>query len=427
MPDPRPSAQPSRARAWLPGDDRLDHGASGRKRQLRPATENSAGHGLNSLSNRERLTLILLILLVLLIGVLHAVTPGDQLVLHDIYRRASYLPIVVAAILFGIRGGLALALVAIVSFIPHLRHFYLMGWNAYLAELPEIVLYLAAGLVTGAIAGREKRVREQCQQQSRQLTRSYRRLHEQTALLLEVEDQLRASQKLSALGQLAASLAHEIKNPLGSIRGAVEILRDDYPADHPKREFISILIKESNRLAATVDEVLRFSRSRPEEERARPRTMLTEIIDQVSTLLDNRLRKKDIRLERAIGSDSGQTLLDADRMSQVCINLLLNAVEAVPAGGRIRITADNTAAGNLRLVVEDNGPGIGPADREKVFRPFYSTRSDGTGLGLAISSRIIESCGGRISVDDSPLGGARFTVLLPEHGCDGRNHEEEEH
>ena len=379
---------------------------------------------MNRLSSRDRFFFSLLILLVLFIGLLHAVTPGNQLVLHDIYRRASYLPIVVGAILFGIRGGLILALVAIVSFIPHLHHFYHRSWSAYLAELPEIVLYLAAGLVTGAIAGREKRLREQYQEQSRQLARSYRRLHEQTALLLEVEDQLRASQKLSALGQLAASLAHEIKNPLGAIRGAVEILRDDYPPDHPKQEFITILIKESDRLAATVDEVLRFSRNRVEEEGSRPRAKLAEIIDQVATLLGNRLRKKAIRLEQAIDKDSGQVLLDADRMSQVCINLLLNAVEAVPGGGRIRISAD-AGASDLRMTVEDSGPGVAPELREQIFQPFYSTRSDGTGLGLAISSRIIESCGGRISVGDSPLGGACFTIQLPEHGCDGQTTREE--
>jgi len=135
----------------------------------------------------------------------------------------------------GLMAGLIIGVCTIVAFIPHLRHFYLLDSNVYLSELPEIILYLAAGYVTGVIAGREKKLREKYQVLSEKLELSYNRLHKETALLLEVEEQLRASQKLSALGQISASLAHEIKNPLAAIRGAAETFLDEFPLGHKKR------------------------------------------------------------------------------------------------------------------------------------------------------------------------------------------------
>jgi len=112
------------------------------------------------------------LLIVVSVGLLHTFTPIDRVVLHDIYRRISYLPIVVAALLYGIRGGLLLAVCTSIAFIPHLRHFYHLGPSAYLWELPEVILYFGAGIVIGAIAGKEKQLRIKYQELSRQLERS---------------------------------------------------------------------------------------------------------------------------------------------------------------------------------------------------------------------------------------------------------------
>jgi signal transduction histidine kinase len=363
--------------------------------------------------NSKTVNLSILIGVIFGIGLLHGVTPGDKFLLHELYRRLNYFPIVIGALLYGMRGGLILGLCTAVAFIPHLSHFDQMGLFFYLSESTEILLYLAAGLVTGFIAGKEKKLREKYQDISEKLERSYKKLHEETELLFEVEEQLRANQKLSALGQMSASLAHEIKNPLASIRGTAEIFLDEFPPDHPKREFVEILLKETDRLNNTVDEVLHFSKRQQATTKKKPALEpLLETITRVATLLENKFYRKGIRLVTDIDNSAADFLVDLDKMPQVLINLLLNSFEAVTEQGRIRLTVEKRK-GSMAIIVADDGPGIPESEREKIFTPFYTKREEGTGLGLAISSRIVESYGGRIHIDSSPEGGAEFTVLLP--------------
>ena len=362
---------------------------------------------------RSRLYQGLLLLSILLIGLLHTFTPGDRIVLHDIYRRISYFPIVVAALLYGVRGGLLAALFTSIAFIPHLRHFYLLGPSAYLSELPEILVYFGAGLVVGVIAGREKKLRIRYQHLSNRLERSYKKLHAQASLLVKAEEELRLSQKLSALGRLSASLVHEIKNPLASIRGSVEILADDFPPDHPRHEFAQILLKETGRLSQTVEEMLRFSRQRSDQPQKRNLEPLTRVLERAATLLDNQFRKNGIDLHLDLSGGSGDFPVDGDRMAQVFINLMLNSCEAMEQGGWLRISAVRDRE-TMKIIFTDNGPGIATEDRDRIFEPFYTTRHHGTGLGLAISSRIVESQGGTITVDErSGGGGTVFTISLP--------------
>lgn len=373
--------------------------------------------GLNSpqisMPTIRKTYIFLLLLIVVSVGLLHTFTPTDKLILHDFYRRISYFPIVVAAILYGIRGGVFLAACTSIAFIPHLHHFYHLGPSAYLAELPEILLYFGAGIVTGAIAGREKRLRIKYQDLSRQLDRSYKKLHKQAATLVEAEEQLHASQKLSALGQLSASLAHEVKNPLAAIRGSVEILSDDFPPDHPKHEFSQILLKETGRLSKTVEEVLRYSKQQQADAPSPRLVPMPGVLEQVAALLANNFRSKDIVLTRRLDDRAEQIMIDGDKMAQVFINLLLNSCESLGEGGIVTVKNRETEKEH-EILFRDNGPGVAKEDREKIFTAFYSTREEGTGLGLAISSRIVESYGGSIRVETPENGtGACFIISLP--------------
>ncbi|UCD66126.1 MAG: GHKL domain-containing protein [Deltaproteobacteria bacterium] len=358
---------------------------------------------------------VILVLIVIGIGFLHFSTPGYQIFYHDMYRRLSYFPIVLGAIWFGVWGGLVLAVMSSIAFIPHVLLYIGEGTGTYLSELTEIVLYLAAGTVTGIIAGRETSLRQRYKDLSEKLEKSYDKLHRETQILIEVEEQLSAAQKLSALGQLSASLAHEIKNPLSSIKGTAEILLDEFPKDHPKREFVEILLKETTRLNNTVEEVLQFSRrgiqgDKREEAVTEP---VSQVIDRVTNLLASELRKKSINLTVS-GWETGKSFKVAgDKFSQVFLNLILNAIDASPSKGEIIIeTAKN---GHVFTVsVTDNGAGIADEFKETIFEPFYSTKEGGTGLGLSISKKIVESYGGELTITDAERGGACFTVSLPE-------------
>jgi signal transduction histidine kinase len=367
----------------------------------------------------RKILFAILVLIVIAIGMLHFFTPGYMIFYHDMYRRLSYFPIVLGAIWFGVRGGLLLAVLSSIAFIPHVLLYIGEGTGNYLSELTEIILYLAAGTVTGIIAGRESLLRNRYKELSEKLEKSYDKLHRETELLIEVEEQLSAAQKLSALGQLSASLAHEIKNPLSSIKGTAEILLDEFPEGHPKKEFVEILLKETTRLNNTVEEVLQFSRrgmqgKKKEQAETEP---LSQVIDRVTSLLASQLRKKSIKLT-VTGWEVGKTFFVAgEKISQVFLNIVLNGIDASPAKSEIIIETIENSSGFL-ISVKDNGSGVPDELKDKIFDPFYSNKEGGTGLGLSISRKIVESYGGTLTLSDAETGGACFTVFLPRQNSD---------
>jgi signal transduction histidine kinase len=337
----------------------------------------------------RKLLFIILVLVVLGIGFLHFTTPAELFFYHDTYRRLSYFPIVLGALWFGIWGGLILAVMSSLAFIPHVILYIGQGTGSYLSELTEIILYLAAGTVTGVIAGRESRLREK-----------YRLLSEKL--------------KLSALGQLSASLAHEIKNPLSSIKGTADILLDEFPDGHPKREFVEILLKETSRLNNTVEEVLQFSRrgSQDKKQANEETEPLSQVIDRVTSLLASHLQKKNISLTVTGWEEGKSCYVAGDKLSQVFLNIILNAIDAAPSKGALTVETKKDVSG-CTVSVTDNGSGIPPELKERIFAPFYSTKDGGTGLGLSISKTIVESYGGTLTLSEAEGGGACFTVSLP--------------
>lgn len=352
-----------------------------------------------------------LLLSVVAIGLLHLFTPGDFIFSHNIYRRLSYFPIVLGGLWFGIPGGLSLAVLSSIAFIPHVLLYVGHGSQA-VSELMEIILYLAAGLLVGMISGRQTRLRERYQQLSEKLQASYTRLHEETAQLIEAETRLATAQKFSALGRLSASLAHEIKNPLASIKGTAEIIRDEFPGDHPKREFVDILFKETDRLQDTVEDILRYAKGKPQEkeETLEP---LSAVARHVAALLERQMQEKQVRFILPENAEAQHLLVESAKFSQVFLNLGLNALDAVQPGGQIWLLVENAAGGGWRIAVCDDGPGVPEAEKEKIFAPFYTGKTDGTGLGLLISRKIVESYGGSLQAMDRPGGGACFEILLP--------------
>ncbi len=359
----------------------------------------------------------ILVLVVIGIGLLHFFTPGHLAFYHDTYRRLSYFPIALGGIWFGVRGGLSLALLTSVAFIPHLLIFWGQEPATYLSELTEILLYLAAGIGIGLIAGRELKLRAKYKQLSEKLQKAYLHLQAETELLVQAEEQLRISQKLSAFGQTAATLAHEIKNPLSAIKGTAEILLDDYPAEHPKREFIEILLTETTRLDTSVNGALQRLRGQspsPTEAILEP---LPRVLNRVVKLLEEELRQKRIAWS-ITGLDAvADFQVAGEKISPIFINIILNAIQAVTVEGRITIHVERTADG-VYINIQDDGPGISAAVKAQIFEPFFTAKEAGTGLGLSISRKIAESFGGRIDLKDITPG-ACFQVFLPDRVSNG--------
>ena len=359
---------------------------------------------------KGKILFTVLVAITIIIGGLHHFTPWEYVFFHDTYRRLAYFPIVLGALLFGISGGLIMALLSSVAFAPHLVMFAGHGFEAYLSEFTEILLYFSAGLLVGVITRKETLLRMKYKRLSEKLERSYATLHKETEQLIEAEEQLALSQKMSELGRLSASLAHEIKNPLSSIRGTAEILLDDFPPEHPKHEFAAILLKETTRLNATVEDILNYSRE--QKGATEPAEPLSAVIRSTIILLDQKLRSRSIQCVQ-VGIDQGNTVMVAgNRLSQVFLNILLNAMDAVSAGGKIIVSVFRGEDG-CRVSIEDNGAGLSDEEKKQIFEAFYSKKEEGTGLGLLISRKIVGSYGGTIEVADAPGGGAVFTVFIP--------------
>jgi two-component system sensor histidine kinase HydH len=232
----------------------------------------------------------------------------------------------------------------------------------------------------------------------------------QTASIAAARARLAESEKLAALGQLAAAVAHEVRNPLAVIRSAAQgIAEAAEPGDLEAARACSFITAEVDRLGTVVDSLLAFAR--PLHPTPRP-VVVRDLFDRALVLARDDLAAKQLRVRREDPADLPAARADPDLLCQVVLGLLANAAESAPPGGELTLEG-HAADGTVELVVADSGPGVPPELRERIFEPFFTTRPRGTGLGLAVARQIVEAHGGRIAVSDRPAGGARFTVRLP--------------
>jgi signal transduction histidine kinase len=223
-------------------------------------------------------------------------------------------------------------------------------------------------------------------------------------------EQLLQSEKLVALGTLAAAIAHEVRNPLAVIRSAAQTIAEaESSSTGDARLSCQFMIQETDRLGNVVNSLLAFAR--PVRAAAQP-VAVAELFDRALLLARGELQSRQVRLERWESSESVLTLADPNLMAQVLAALLTNAAQAAPIGGKIRIECHQQDL-MVKLAVEDSGPGVPPEVRNRIFEPFFTTRASGIGLGLAIARQIAEAHGGSIKLGESATGGARFSVRLP--------------
>jgi signal transduction histidine kinase len=347
--------------------------------------------------------------LLVLITLIHYVASGVQAgMLHGLLGHLYIVPIILGAYWYGIKGGVSLSIASAALFSPHL----FLHWSDPFLDIYnyiEVFLFLLIGGVTGVLSQMERNQRMRYEEALKRLDESHRKLREQTDVLFQTEEQLRRADRLSALGELSAGMAHEIRNPLGSIKGAVEILKDDYSPEEAKYEFIEILLKETDRLNRIVQEFLGFARPKlPEFQRAD----VNEAIESVLTLTAHEARKAGITVSRRLDPSIGKRSIDAGLLNQAFLNLILNAIQAMPEGGVLTVES-GIRDDRLEIKISDTGVGISEENRKKLFTPFFTTKKNGTGLGLAIVHRIIENHRGSIDVASEPGKGTTFTVRIP--------------
>jgi hypothetical protein len=239
-------------------------------------------------------------------------------------------------------------------------------------------------------------------------------------------EQIQRAAKLASLGEIISGIAHEIKNPLTGISCAVQVLHAEIPDDDSRKALTSEILDQIRRLDATVKSLLHYARPKP------PRFMpmdVREALEKAVFFIYPEAKKHGVEIETESPDELPPVMMDGDQMQQVFLNLMINAVQAMPDGGKLKITTGRTDKKNIGIdeatkelmagddLVEvrfkDSGPGIEPDNMERIFDPFFTAKSKGTGLGLSISRRIVQEHGGEIEVRNAPDGGAAFSVYLP--------------
>jgi two-component system NtrC family sensor kinase len=237
---------------------------------------------------------------------------------------------------------------------------------------------------------------------------------EARARLDAAQAQLLQSAKLAAVGELAASVAHEINNPLYAARNSLYLVEQDLPPDAPQRQFLGIAQTELARIARIITRMRDFYR--PARKELEP-TNLNELLADTIELVYTHLRHGQVAVASDFEPNLPPLIAHADQLRQVFLNLMLNACDAMPHGGRLTITTTllNGEQHDPMICIQiiDTGTGIAPEHRPHLFEPFYTTKPQGTGLGLAISAHIITQHGGTITVDSTVGVGSTFIVTVP--------------
>ncbi|MCP4578075.1 MAG: HAMP domain-containing protein [Deltaproteobacteria bacterium] len=242
------------------------------------------------------------------------------------------------------------------------------------------------------------------------LTRSFNRMVHN---LSRIQKELVRSEKLISLGRLSAGVAHEIRNPLNAMKGAMVHLGQKWGHEPLIRQYAELVAEEIDRLDRVVSEFLYFSKQAPPKPDA---VEINRIILGTEDLLAGEAAKKGVRFKNRLALSLPLVLLDTHQMEQVFLNLFINAMDSLPEGGEIEVgtlVMDMDGAEKLLVVVKDNGKGVGDENLPYVFDPFFTTKEDGTGLGLPLSLGIVEAHGGTIEMDSRSGRGTQVTIIFP--------------
>lgn len=325
----------------------------------------------------------------LAVGALDRISQGSLTPFYSV-------PVAFAALRHGWLGGVAAAIVSaiFISTMP--------PGLAWLGRAVEMLSLVALALAAGWLAERDRRQKRHYQKLAEQLSGVYEKVQANF-------EGMKRAERLSALGQLSAGLAHEIRNPLASISGAAAILKRNQDMDAKQAKCIEIIANESERLNGLLTNFLNFARPRP------PRFQTVEVepvLDNVLTLAGHGIRGKTVHFRKQVAAGLSRVECDPEQLEQVLLNLMINAIEASPDGETVELSAVNDGRG-IAVQVIDHGSGVAPAHVDRLFDPFFTTKEHGTGLGLPVAHQIMRQMGGSLLAQRNTGQGMTFSVILP--------------
>ena len=290
--------------------------------------------------------------------------------------------------------------------------------------LRQIYMFTSMNVLRSAFAGVVDNHVGQAEARRRILGSVHKVLDLELAMMLETyredyvgqlhrSEQQAALKRLADIGQMAATVAHEVRNPLAGISGAIEVLRDDLPADSPRREVIREILEQVRRLDDHVRDLLVYARN---VDLTIEEVPVPSLVRGTLALLQEEPMMQGVTSRVVVGDDAASHPMDRHRMQEVLVNLIRNAARAMQGTGRIVVSAKRQNGGGLVLIVEDSGPGIPEDQVADAFKPFYTTWPQGTGLGLSICRKTLEAHGGSLDYRRGDGGGACFVAVLPPPG-----------
>jgi signal transduction histidine kinase len=330
--------------------------------------------------------------------------------IHDVNRALFLIPIIYAAIAFRVRGSLITSLIFLAAVLPRALEF-----STYPSPLLRALVFVVFAAAIGLFIATELNRFERERKTNAELAAAYQKLNEYTQQLKDSQEQLIQSEKLSSLGQLAASIAHEVNNPLSGVLTYTQLLAKKIESDKFSKEsaldYLSKMESELTRSTGLVRNLLDFARQSapvPVE------TDLNDVVNRVLELTAHSAKLNKVEVIKELDPSLPKLTADPNQLQQVFTNLVVNAIQAMPEGGKLTLRTSHEK-GQLKLDVQDTGYGIPPENMRKLFTPFFSTKKEvkGVGLGLAISYGIIQRHRGKIEVQSVEGKGTTFTVQLP--------------
>ena len=331
---------------------------------------------------------------------------------HDLHRTLFFIPILYAALVFRVRGSLITSFAFLCVVLPRA-----LLYSPYPTPLlrPLMFVFFAA-FISLLLATQLNRVERERRARA-ELSEAYQQLNEYHRQLKENQEQLIQAEKLTSLGQMAASIAHEVNNPLAGVLVYTQLLAKKIAGDNMSKEvaldYLSKMESELTRSTGLIRNLLDFARQSPPALRE---VDLNNVVNRSLDLVAHSAELQHIEVIKEFNSSLPRLMVDFGQLQQICTNLIMNAIQAMPEGGRLtlRTSADNS---QLKIEVQDTGCGISEENMRKLFTPFFTTKGKGkgVGLGLAVTYGIIQRHQGKIEVQSKEGEGTTFTIYLPLH------------
>ena len=329
---------------------------------------------------------------------------------HDLHRTLFFIPIVYTALIFRVRGSIISSFVFLCVVLPRALLF-----SPYPDPLLRPLLFVTLATFISLLVATQLNRIENERRAHAELSAAYQKLEKYHQQLKESQEQLIQAEKLASLGQMAASIAHEVNNPLAGVLAYTQLLIRKTAADDIHKDvalnYLSKIERETTRGSKLIRNLLDFARQSPP---TLNEVNLNDIVNRAFDLVAHSAELNNVQVIKNLNHSLPKLMADFDQLQQVFTNIILNAIQAMPQGGKL--TMQTSASGNqVKLEVKDTGCGISPENMRKLFTPFYTTKEEvkGVGLGLAVAYGIIKRHHGTIEVQSKEGKGTIFTIKLP--------------